>query len=66
MFIPLNDDNPLRSISFPFVTVALILANVGIFVFYQSGLFCQYGAGHHGRSGDCSLSIARAHGLRRQ
>ena len=43
MFIPLNDDNPLRSISFPFVTVALILANVGIFVFYQSGLFADMG-----------------------
>ena len=39
MFIPLHDDNPLRSIRAPYVTLSLILANVFVFVFYQSGLF---------------------------
>lgn len=43
MFIPLHDDNPLRSISFPFVTVALILINVIVYVFFQSGLVYNIG-----------------------
>ncbi len=46
MFIPLHDDNPLRTISFPIVTVTLILINVVIFVFFQSGLV--YTIGHAG------------------
>ena len=46
MFIPLHDDNPLRHISFPIVTVLLLLINVIIFVFFQSGLF--YNIGHAG------------------
>ena len=37
MFIPLHDDNPLRSISFPFVTVALIAINAIVFIVFQSG-----------------------------
>ncbi len=46
MFIPLHDDNPLRSISFPYVTTLLLLTNVIIFVGFQSGLF--YNIGHTG------------------
>ncbi len=43
MFIPLHDNNPLRSISFPFVTVTLILINVLVFVVFQSGLVYNMG-----------------------
>ncbi|MDX2158002.1 MAG: rhomboid family intramembrane serine protease [Hyphomicrobiaceae bacterium] len=32
MFVPLSDDNPLRSIRFPVVTVALIVINVVVFL----------------------------------
>jgi membrane associated rhomboid family serine protease len=32
MFIPLHDDTPLRMIRFQFVTLAIILLNVGIFL----------------------------------
>ena len=46
MFIPLNDDNPLRTISFPFVTIGLIAVNTFIFVVFQSGLV--YNIGHAG------------------
>ena len=46
MFIPLHDDNPLRSISFPFVTIGLIAVNVFIYVVFQSGLI--YNMGHAG------------------
>jgi membrane associated rhomboid family serine protease len=38
MFIPLHDDNPLRVISFPFVTVTIIAVNIFVFIFVQSGL----------------------------
>ena len=31
VFIPLSDDNPLRSISFQWVNVGLIVANVVVF-----------------------------------
>jgi len=31
MFVPLQDDNPLKSIKFQYVTVALILVNVAVF-----------------------------------
>lgn len=43
MFIPLHDDNPLRSISAPYVTVALIAINVIVYVFFQSGLVYNMG-----------------------
>ncbi|MCF6199532.1 MAG: rhomboid family intramembrane serine protease [Hyphomicrobiaceae bacterium] len=46
MFIPLHDDNPLRNIRFPYVTVFLLLANIGIFVVFQSGYI--YNIGHAG------------------
>jgi membrane associated rhomboid family serine protease len=36
VFIPLSDDNPLRSIRFQWITVGLIVANVAIFV-WQNG-----------------------------
>lgn len=39
MFIPLHDTNPLKKISFPYVTVALIVLNVGIYVVLQTGWF---------------------------
>jgi len=32
VFVPIHDDNPLRSIRFPIVTVALIVANVAIYL----------------------------------
>ena len=37
MFIPLHDDTPLRVIRFQWVTLALLVLNVGIFLF--SGAF---------------------------
>jgi len=46
MFIPLHDDNPLRAISFPFVTIGLIVVNAFIYIVYQSGLV--YNIGHAG------------------
>jgi len=39
LFIPVWDRNPLEKIPFQFVTVALVAANVFIFVFFQSGMF---------------------------
>ena len=38
MFIPLHDYNPLKSIKFQFVTVSLIVANVVVYVFFQTEL----------------------------
>jgi membrane associated rhomboid family serine protease len=38
MFIPLYDDNPLRSIKTPYVTRALIIFTSLVFVLFQSGL----------------------------
>jgi membrane associated rhomboid family serine protease len=38
MFVPLHDENVLKSISFPYVTVGLIIANVIVFVFEVMGL----------------------------
>jgi membrane associated rhomboid family serine protease len=32
VFVPIHDDNPLRSIGFPFVTVIIILINVVVYV----------------------------------
>ena len=37
MFVPLSDDNPLRSIRFPYVTVALIALNVIIYILEITG-----------------------------
>ena len=37
MFVPLHDTNPLKRIDFQYVTVALILLNVAIFVVFQTG-----------------------------
>jgi membrane associated rhomboid family serine protease len=37
VFIPLSDDNPLRKISFQWVTIGLIAANVGTFVWQFGG-----------------------------
>ncbi|MEI9901359.1 MAG: hypothetical protein WDN31_15830 [Hyphomicrobium sp.] len=38
MFIPLRDDNELKSIPFQYVTVGLIVANVLVFILEASGL----------------------------
>jgi membrane associated rhomboid family serine protease len=38
MFFPLHDENKLRVIKFPYVTVALIIANVIVFAFEATGL----------------------------
>ena len=38
VFIPLSDDNPLRSIRFQWVTVGLIAANVFAFIWQTAGL----------------------------
>jgi membrane associated rhomboid family serine protease len=38
VFIPLSDDNPLRSIRFQWVTVSLIAANVLVFLWQSAGL----------------------------
>jgi len=39
VFIPLHATNPLKKISFPYETVALIVLNVGIYVVLQTGWF---------------------------
>ncbi len=41
LFIPVWDQNPLEKIPFQFVTLALVVANVAIFVFFQSGMFAR-------------------------
>lgn len=38
MFIPVQDDNPLKSIPFQFVTVALIAINVAVYALEASGM----------------------------
>lgn len=38
MFVPIKDDNPLRSIPFQFVTIGLIAINVAIFALNATGL----------------------------
>jgi hypothetical protein len=38
VFIPLSDDNPLESIQFQFVTVALIAINVAVFAVTFAGV----------------------------
>ena len=39
MFIPLHDTNPLKRIRFQYVTVALIVLNVAIYTFFETGWF---------------------------
>ena len=41
MFVPVWDDNPLRSIQFQFVTLVLIAINVAIFLLEASGMSQQ-------------------------
>lgn len=38
MFIPMQDDNPLKSIQFQFVTVTLIAINVAVYAFETMGI----------------------------
>ncbi len=38
MFVPLHDENTLKSIRFQFVTIALIAINILVFVFEMSGV----------------------------
>ena len=38
MFIPVHDDNPLKSIPFQYVTLTIIAINVGVFVFTAMGI----------------------------
>ena len=38
VFIPLSDDNPLRSIRFQWVTVGLIAANALVFLWQNVGV----------------------------
>jgi rhomboid family protein len=38
LFIPVHDDNPLKSIPFQYVTLTLIAINVGVFVFTALGV----------------------------
>lgn len=37
MFVPLHDTNPLKSIRFQYVTVALIALNVAVYTIFQTG-----------------------------
>jgi len=39
MFVPLHDNNPLKSIHFQYVTVGLIALNIAIFIAFQTGWF---------------------------
>ncbi len=39
MFVPLHDNNPLKSIHFQYVTVGLIALNLAVFVAFQTGWF---------------------------
>ena len=38
MFVPLHDENTLKSIRFQFVTIALIAINILVFIFEMSGI----------------------------
>jgi len=38
VFIPVHDDNPLKSIPFQYVTLTIIAINVGVFVFTAMGI----------------------------
>ncbi|GJM03749.1 MAG: rhomboid family intramembrane serine protease [Rhodomicrobium sp.] len=37
MFVPLKDSNPIEHIKFQFVTISIIVANIIIFIMFQSG-----------------------------
>ncbi|MCT8974529.1 rhomboid family intramembrane serine protease [Microbaculum marinisediminis] len=41
MFVPISDNNPLRHLPFQYVTVALIVVNVFVYVVFVSGLFAD-------------------------
>ena len=41
VFIPLSDDNPLRSIRFQWVTVSLISFNIAVFLWVNAGIGIQ-------------------------
>ncbi len=43
VLVPIHDENPLKRISFQYVTVALIAINVLIYVLFQSGLAFSLG-----------------------
>ena len=45
MFVPVYDDNPLRSIKFQFVTFGLIVSNLVVFAFELSGVQASVLAG---------------------
>lgn len=38
MFIPVKDDNPLETVRFQFVTVAILILNTFVFLFVQDGI----------------------------
>lgn len=38
MFVPLHDKNPIEHINFQFVTIALIIINISVFILFQSSL----------------------------
>lgn len=42
MFVPLHDYNPLEKIRFAYVTVGLILANIIVFVVFETGLVLPF------------------------
>ena len=39
MFIPVKDDNPLETVRFQYVTVAILILNTVVFLFVQHGIF---------------------------
>ncbi len=39
MFVPVHDNNPLKSIHFQYVTVGLIAMNLAVFITFQTGWF---------------------------
>jgi membrane associated rhomboid family serine protease len=39
VFVPLHDTNPLKTIDYQYVTVALIVLNIAIYVIFQTGWF---------------------------
>ncbi|WP_436644110.1 rhomboid family intramembrane serine protease [Microbaculum sp. FT89] len=41
MFVPISDNNPLRHLPFQYVTVALIVVNVFVYVVFVSGIFAD-------------------------
>lgn len=64
MFIPLSDDNPLRAISAPYVTRAIILLNIAIFFVFQSGLVADAMTASVYRFGIIPVELHHGAGLR--